>query len=142
MIRRYKNVWHRPVQGIEPGEEGELEVTAQEEADYLSRGRLEIVPVEYEVVGPHRVAGEEPGSKFYAAYPIANEQVLVDAGHLERVLPRDEPNKSATREEWDRYAKKAGLDPTQYGSKDELIQAVAEHRAGAAAPDPDADKEA
>jgi hypothetical protein len=86
--RRYLNVWHRPVQGIEPGKEGELELTAQEEADYLGRGRLEVVPVEYEVVGPRRVSGCAPGEKFKAGLPMATELVLVESGHIERVQPK------------------------------------------------------
>lgn len=35
-----------------------------------------------------------------------------------------QPAKSATREEWNDYAESIGLDPEEYGSKGELIEAV------------------
>lgn len=35
------------------------------------------------------------------------------------------PAKSATRQEWDDYARAQGVDPDDYSSKDELIEALA-----------------
>jgi hypothetical protein len=81
--RAYKNVWHRPVEGLAPGESGDLELSAEDEAQYLGWGRLEIVPVEYEVTGPRRVSGCEPGEKFSAAFPQHTEAMLIAAGHIE-----------------------------------------------------------
>lgn len=49
-----------------------------------------------------------------------------------RPLDEDEvPNKSATREDWDAYAERVGVDPTQYASKEELQAAVEEHGSAA-----------
>lgn len=93
MSRTYKNVWHRPVADIAAGKMGELDLTAQEEAQLLEWGRLEVVPVEYEVVGPRRVAGCEPGERFTAGYPQPIEAMLIQAGHIE---PVKKPSKAAS----------------------------------------------
>lgn len=38
--------------------------------------------------------------------------------------PDEAPAHSATREEWNAYAESKGLDPEEYGNKEELIEAV------------------
>lgn len=41
------------------------------------------------------------------------------------IAPQSEaPTKSATRKEWDAYAEAQGVDPSEYSSKDELIEAL------------------
>lgn len=37
---------------------------------------------------------------------------------------QEAPAKSATREEWDGYAESLGVDPEQFSSKDDLIEAI------------------
>lgn len=66
---------------------GEFEhsFTAEEENDWVGRGLIEIVACEYEVVGPRRVLGTDPGDRFTAALPLAQEAALVAGGHIERV---------------------------------------------------------
>ena len=39
----------------------------------------------YEVVGPHRVEGHDPGSTFTHDFPASREQLLIEAGHIKRV---------------------------------------------------------
>lgn len=87
-MRRYKIVGKRPVEDLRPGEEGELDLTAEQERGHLAAKRIEIVPCEYEVVGPRTVMGAAPGEKFTAAFEIGQEQALVESGHVERVEPK------------------------------------------------------
>ena len=67
------------------------------------------------------------GESVAAADDHAEE--LVEAGTHEYV-PADEfisnepPAKSAKRDAWDAYAESKGLDPADFDSKDELIEAV------------------
>ena len=84
-MNRYRNTFHRPVEGLEPGAEGELELTPQEETDYVARGFLEILPAEYEVVGPRAVFGHKPGAKFSMSLTAGQEFLLTQPGHIERV---------------------------------------------------------
>lgn len=81
-MRSYKNIWHRQVEGLAPGKTGTLELTAPEEAEYLAWGRLELQPIEYEVVGPKRVCDTDPAGKFTAALTIGQEAHLVASGHI------------------------------------------------------------
>lgn len=84
MANTYRVTGARPVLDIEPGCEGELDLTASQEADLLSSGRLELVPREYENVGARVVHGAKPGQKFKASLRIPEEQALIAAGHIER----------------------------------------------------------
>ena len=84
-MKRYRNIFHRPVEGLEPGAEGELELSQQAERDYVERGFLEILPSEYEVVGPRVVFGNKPGDKFSMSLTAGQEFLLTQAGHIERV---------------------------------------------------------
>lgn len=43
---------------------------------------------EYEVTGPHRVLGHEPGSRFRATLPLEQEAVLIWAGHIQRAAAK------------------------------------------------------
>lgn len=84
-MRRYRNIWHRAVADVAPGAEGELELSSAEEREYLDWGRLEILPAEYEVIGPKRVNDCNPGETFAAAFTIGQEAHLLASGHLTRV---------------------------------------------------------
>ena len=52
---------------------------------------------------------------------------LSEGGSSDATAGDDAPAKSATRAEWDEYAQKLGLDPEEYSSKGELIEAVEAH---------------
>lgn len=43
----------------------------------------------YEVVGDRSVLGHEPGSKFAAAIPAAQEALLIESGHIKRLNLED-----------------------------------------------------
>lgn len=95
-MRRYRNISHRPVEGIEPGKEGELELGEAEESDFVRQGRLEIVPSEYQVTGPRNIFGHEPGSKFSMSMSLGQEMLLVEGEHIARVEVK--PRKRADKE--------------------------------------------
>ena len=84
MSNVYRNTFHRAVEGLEPGASGELELSGEQESEYLRSKRLEILPREYRVVGAHTVYGAGPGKTFSAALQVGQEAALVDAGHIER----------------------------------------------------------
>lgn len=97
MSNDYRNVFHRAVLDIEPGKQGELELTAAEESEYLRQGKLEIVPRPYKVVGPHVVYEAAPGDVFLAALQVEQEQHLVAAGHIERAPRTEKRQKEAAK---------------------------------------------
>lgn len=63
------------------------------------------------------------------AAAAAHAEELVEAG-THAYVPADEfvsdeaPAKNAKRDAWDAYAESKGLDPADYDSKDDLIEAV------------------
>ena len=97
MSQLYRNVFHRPVEDIAPGDEGELDLSVEQEAEYLRQGRLEIMPRPYRVSGPRRVADTDPGEVFLAAYRIEQEALLIDSGHIERAPRTAERRKEAAK---------------------------------------------
>ena len=56
----------------------------------------------------------------------AGEQTMSDrpVDSVEEPNGDGKPWKTATRAEWDEYARTQGLDPAEYGSKDALIEAL------------------
>ncbi len=84
-MNRYRNIFHRPVEDLEPGAEGELDLSAEREWELVQAARLEILPCEYEVIGMSSVFEHAPGAKFVAALPRGQEELLVAGGHIERV---------------------------------------------------------
>lgn len=66
------------------GEEFEKEFSAEDEAENLASGLLELVPSWYRVCGTSNVFENKPGSRFQAAIPLAQEALLVQGGHIER----------------------------------------------------------
>ena len=95
-MNRYKIIGKRAVEDLRPGEEGDLELSAEQERGHLAAKRIEIVPREYEVVGPRTVLGAEPGEKFTAALEVGQEAALVESGHIGRV--ESKPKASADKE--------------------------------------------
>jgi hypothetical protein len=87
-VNTYKVTAPREVLDHEPGSTFEHEFTADEEADMLDNGRLELVPREYEVVGTSVVHGAKPGGKFKGALRVREEAALILGGHIERVAKK------------------------------------------------------
>ena len=108
---------------VEPGEELEADFSAEEEAEYLTGGRLEIVAREYEVVGTSVVHGAKPGERFTAALTVGQEQALFEGGHIERV---DEvPLEKRTRPELETLALSLGVEePGKLANKQAVIDAI------------------
>ena len=69
------------------GEEFEKDFTAEDEAENLASGLLELVPRKYKVVGGSRVHDTDPGEEFEAAIPLGEEELLIAGGHIERIQP-------------------------------------------------------
>lgn len=84
-MNRYLVTGQRPVFDRAPGEEVEAELTADQEAAWVSTGRLTILPRAFRVVGPLQVHDTDPGGTFERALTIPQERALTEAGHIERV---------------------------------------------------------
>lgn len=84
----YRVTAPRDVLDHEPGSTFEQEFGAEDEADLLDNGRLELVPREYEVVGSSVVCGTKPGGKFMGAFRVHQEAALIEGGHVERVVTK------------------------------------------------------
>ena len=76
------------------GETFEKDFSEDEEAANLQSGLLEIVPIEYKVVGSSIVHGTLPGGTFTAALRVGEEALLVSGGHIERLV---EQSKAKTK---------------------------------------------
>lgn len=98
-MRKYLVIGPRAVLDAEPGKELEVELTTEEEADYLDAGRLKVLPIEYEVIGSCVVFGSKPGSKFRAAIRLHQEAALIEGGHIEVVVTKSAGGASATKKE-------------------------------------------
>lgn len=46
--------------------------------------------------------------------------IAEESGHLAPEAEDEAPNKSASREEWDEYARSQGVDPEEYSTKESL----------------------
>lgn len=86
----------------------------------------------------------QSGGRRYAEAVREYEKTHQDRGHVLAIIdarlnelpadevpsdddePSDRPAKSASREDWNAYAETLGLDPDDYSSKDDLIDAVDE----------------
>jgi hypothetical protein len=77
----------------------ELDMSASEEADALS-GHFELVPRRYKVTSK-KVADREVGDEFDAAYLVEQEQMLLSAGHLERVESKKPVKKTTPKKSSD-----------------------------------------
>lgn len=100
MSRPYVNTWKREAYGAAPGDQFDADFDAAEEAYLVRAGRVALVPVEYEVVGPRKVEGCGPGETFTHAFTVAQEASLIDAGHIARVeaAPKKRARKAADDE--------------------------------------------
>jgi hypothetical protein len=100
-MNTYRVTGPRPVCDVDPGGELEHEFSAEEEADLLDSGRLELVPRRYRVVGTSRVCETEPGKEFDGVFRIPHERALLDV-HIERVQRKpaqSDPAKRGTKKE-------------------------------------------
>lgn len=77
------------------GEDFAKEFSAEDEAENLASGLLELLPVRYRVCGDSEVHGAKPGEEFDLALPLAQEELLMQGGHLE--LVEVAPPKKRTR---------------------------------------------
>lgn len=78
------------------GDEFEWELSAEDEAENLESGLLEIVPREYRVVGTSVVFDAKPGETFEAAIPKGQEDQLLGY-HIERVESKSKPKPKADK---------------------------------------------
>jgi hypothetical protein len=92
MSRRYKVLLpltvHTGDGAYAQGEEFDKDFTAEDEAENVASGLLEVLPMTYRVVGGSRVHETDPGETFEAALPLGQEQLLIEGGHIERVEPK------------------------------------------------------
>jgi hypothetical protein len=81
------------------GEEFDYAATEEEESNWLQSGLVEIVPVEYKVIGGSQVHGANPGDTFTTAIPIGQEALLMQGGHIERVKEKPAAKAKKKKEE-------------------------------------------
>lgn len=84
----YKVTGPTPVLDANPGDTLEHDFTADEEADLLDRGRVELVPQKYKLLeGQMNLAGVayEPGDTFDAAFTVPEEQSHLASGRIAHV---------------------------------------------------------
>lgn len=99
----YKVTGPTPVLDNEPGATFEHTFSASEEADLLDRARLTLVPRPYrniadrDFVTPDGVS-HVPGETFDAALTVAQEQALLEGGHLELGEKKRRPAASPKKE--------------------------------------------
>lgn len=79
------------------GEEFSKEFSAQDEAENLASGLLELLPLRYRVIGESEVHGTKPGDEFDLALPLGEEELLMQGGHLELVQAEAEKPKRARK---------------------------------------------
>lgn len=92
MGNRYVVTGARPVADVAPGDTGDFDLTAEDEHNLLTTGRLALVPREYRVTGTNPVCDTAPGGVFTAAFTVGQEAALISAGHIER---HDPPRKAS-----------------------------------------------
>jgi hypothetical protein len=72
----------------EQHEEFETDFTEEEEMANLASGLLEIVPQKYKVIGGSDVFETPPGEEFEQALTLGQEALLIEGGHIERVVEK------------------------------------------------------
>jgi hypothetical protein len=78
----------------------------------------------YRVTGEHAVDGHQPGTTFASDLPEKTEARWIRQGRIAIVTSPEAPARSATRQDWDAYARTVGLDPDGFTNKDDLIAAI------------------
>lgn len=123
-MNKYRVSGARPVLDVEPGDELEATFSAQEEAEYLSTGRLEIVAAEYQNLGTSVVHGAKPGELFRAALTVGQRDALIAGGHID--ADSDAADLAAlSREKLNVLAVSAGVDaPERLSNKQAVIDAI------------------
>jgi hypothetical protein len=92
-VRRYKA--HSAGFDVAVGDEFDGDFSAEEEAELLGAGRIEILPEEYEVVGSSRVQETNPGDTFMSPLPLELEAILVEGGHIVKATTKKATGKDA-----------------------------------------------
>ena len=102
-MNRYRNLLPVLINGeYGQGDVFDADLPADEEADWLAKGLLEIIPATYKVLGPSKVFDTEPEGTFEKALTVGQEQHLIEGGFVER-LPdpplekKQEPKKKSRR---------------------------------------------
>jgi hypothetical protein len=102
-MRRYKNLLpllvHTEEGSYKQGEVFEKEFSAEDEAENLASGLLELQPSTYRVIGGSEVDGVAPGEEFEAAISIGREALLIEGGHIERVEEKPKPAPKSKKKE-------------------------------------------
>lgn len=78
------------------GDVFEKEFTAEQEAENLASGLLELEPMDYEVVGGSIVLDTPPGMTLTYAMPMVQEQRLIAAGAIRPAQPK--PKRKADKD--------------------------------------------
>lgn len=79
------------------GDVFEKDFSPEDEAENLRSGLLELVPMDYDVVGGSVVLGAAPGMKLTYAMPMVQEQRLIAAGAIQPAKAK--PKRKADRGE-------------------------------------------
>lgn len=85
-MARYRNLLPLLINGEHgQGDVFDADLSAEEEADKIASGLLEIVPAAYKVLGPSNVFETEPDGTFTRALTVGEERHLVEGGFVERL---------------------------------------------------------
>lgn len=123
-MRRYRVTYGGAEWDAELGDEISLDLTADEETEMVSRGRLELVPAQYRVVGGTEVHDTPHGGTFEAALTAGEEAALIVGGHIELVEVPD-PDE-ATKADLLEQARELDIEGRSGMTKDELASAIAD----------------
>ena len=94
MSRKYKNLLPLLINNeAGQGDVFEADLTADEEADNVKSGLIEIVPRTYKVLGDSDVYETKQGETFEKALTLGEEALLIDGGFVELVADKPEPPK-------------------------------------------------
>jgi hypothetical protein len=121
-MRRYKVTYGGAEWDAQVGDSIELALTPEEETELVQRGRLEVEPREYLVVGGQEVHDAPHGETFRAALTAGEEAALISGGHVE--LVDEEKLEDLKKDELLERATVLGIEGRDAMKKDELIDAI------------------
>lgn len=105
-MNRYRNLLPLLINGeYGQGDEFDADLTADQEADNIASGLLEIVPATYKVVGDSRVFDTDPGGTFDRALTVGEEALLVNGGFIERQPDKPLEAKSRSKKRTEKESK-------------------------------------